>query len=112
MASRYVNHLFASSLVTQFASIMVCARSIRQALSSKTPVLLANRPKHERASADGVVGRPCLQRRVSIAPPFSGKVFHTTIIFCRRRYHLPAGFVSGPNICCWAAHRCFFIYLA
>jgi hypothetical protein len=27
---------------------------------SKTPVLFADHPNHERASADGVVGGPCL----------------------------------------------------
>jgi hypothetical protein len=32
------------------------ARNIRQALLSKTPVLFANHPKHERATVGGVVG--------------------------------------------------------
>src|SRR5262245_42115749 len=36
------------------------ARNIRQSLLSKTPVLFADHPNQERASADGVVGWPCL----------------------------------------------------
>jgi hypothetical protein len=40
------------------------SENVRQALFSETPFLLANHPKHERASADEIVEWPCLQRRV------------------------------------------------
>ena len=38
--------------------------NLRQALFSKTPFLLANHPKYERASADEIVDWPCLRRRI------------------------------------------------
>ena len=46
------------------STIEVYARNIRQSLLSKTPVLFADHPNHERVSADGVVVWPCLRRRV------------------------------------------------
>jgi hypothetical protein len=48
------------------------ARNIPQALLSKTPFLLANRPKHGRAYAEGVVGWPCLQRCLKPNHPSDG----------------------------------------
>jgi len=45
---------------TPVSTLQAYARNIRQSLLSKSLVLFADHPKHQSASADGVVGWPCL----------------------------------------------------
>jgi hypothetical protein len=54
------------------STIQAYARNIRQSSLSKTPVLFADRPNHERASADGAIVWPCLRRRVKPNHPSDG----------------------------------------